>query len=86
MALRFLNTPLTGEESHMDDDRDLNKRGSENETKGNLEQAKGKVKEGYGKVTGDRSTETSGKMDQAKGKFKEGMGETERKIDDALDR
>jgi uncharacterized protein YjbJ (UPF0337 family) len=33
-----------------------------------LEQAKGKVKEVAGKVTGDSKTETEGKADQVKGK------------------
>ena len=34
---------------------------------GNWDEAKGKVKEGAGKLAGDRSTEMSGKADQLKG-------------------
>ena len=41
---------------------------------GSLEQAKGKVKEVTGKVTGDSKTETEGKADQAKGKVKNTVG------------
>jgi uncharacterized protein YjbJ (UPF0337 family) len=38
--------------------------------KGSAEQAKGKVKEWTGKVTGDSKTESEGKADQAKGKVR----------------
>ena len=41
---------------------------------GSLEQAKGKVKEVVGKVTGDSKTETEGQADQAKGKVKNTIG------------
>ncbi|HUG55943.1 MAG TPA: CsbD family protein [Candidatus Limnocylindrales bacterium] len=44
-------------------------------TEGKFDQAKGKVKEEAGKLTGDKSTELGGKWDQAKGKAKEGIGE-----------
>ncbi|MGG6831392.1 UNVERIFIED_CONTAM: CsbD family protein [Streptococcus canis] len=36
-----------------------------------LDQAGGKVKEGLGKVAGDKSLETQGKVDQVAGKVKE---------------
>ena len=36
--------------------------------KGSAEQAKGKVKEWAGKVTGDKKTETEGKAEELKGK------------------
>jgi len=42
--------------------------------KGSAEQAKGKLKEGVGKVTGDSKTETEGKADQAKGKVRNTVG------------
>ncbi|KQC34605.1 general stress protein CsbD [Nonlabens sp. YIK11] len=58
---------------------------SDKEIEGKMDQAKGKVKEGYGKVTGDKSTEAEGKADQAKGKVKEAFGEAKRKIKNALD-
>ena len=41
---------------------------------GSAEQAKGKVKEVVGKVTGDAKTETEGKADQVKGKIQNTVG------------
>ena len=41
---------------------------------GSAEQAKGKVKEWAGKVTGDSKTETEGKADQLKGKVQNTVG------------
>ena len=41
---------------------------------GSAEQAKGKVKEVAGKVTGDSKLETEGKGDQAKGKIQNTIG------------
>jgi uncharacterized protein YjbJ (UPF0337 family) len=42
--------------------------------KGSLEQAKGKVKEVAGKVTGDSKLEGEGKTDQLKGKVQNAIG------------
>ncbi len=42
--------------------------------KGSAEQAKGKVKEWAGKVTGDKKTEAEGKADQVKGKVQNAFG------------
>jgi len=42
--------------------------------KGSAEQAKGKVKEWAGKVTGDSKTEAEGKADQVKGKVQNTVG------------
>ncbi len=42
--------------------------------KGSAEQAKGKVKEWAGKVTGDSKTEAEGKADQFKGKVQNTVG------------
>jgi uncharacterized protein YjbJ (UPF0337 family) len=42
--------------------------------KGSAEQAKGKVKEVVGKVTGDSKTEAEGKADQVKGKVRNTVG------------
>jgi uncharacterized protein YjbJ (UPF0337 family) len=42
--------------------------------RGSAEQAKGKVKEVAGKVTGDRKLEGEGKADQLKGKVKSAVG------------
>jgi uncharacterized protein YjbJ (UPF0337 family) len=41
---------------------------------GSIDQAKGKVKEWAGKVTGDTKTEAEGQMDQAKGKVQNTVG------------
>jgi len=41
---------------------------------GSMEQAKGKVKEVAGKVTGDTKTEAEGKSDQVKGKVQNTVG------------
>ena len=41
---------------------------------GSAEQAKGKVKEVAGKVTGDSKTEAEGKTDQVKGKVQNTVG------------
>ena len=41
---------------------------------GSAEQAKGKVKEVAGKITGDSKTEAEGKTDQMKGKIQNTVG------------
>jgi uncharacterized protein YjbJ (UPF0337 family) len=41
---------------------------------GSAEQAKGKVKEWAGKVTGDQKTQAEGKADQAAGKVQNAVG------------
>jgi len=46
-----------------------------------IDQGKGKVKEGWGNLTGDKSTETEGKVDQLKGKVKEGIADVKDRID-----
>jgi uncharacterized protein YjbJ (UPF0337 family) len=42
--------------------------------KGSAEQAKGKVKEWAGKITGDSKTEAEGKADQMKGEVQNTIG------------
>lgn len=70
----------------VDLDRDLGTRGDENDAKGGMKKMGGKVQEGLGKLTGDRSMETKGKMKQAEGSLQEGVGNAERNVDDMLDR
>src|SRR5262245_38604402 len=41
---------------------------------GSAKQAKGKVKESWGKITGDAKTETEGKADQAEGRVQNAVG------------
>jgi uncharacterized protein YjbJ (UPF0337 family) len=55
-------------------------------TEGKWDQAKGKLKEDVGKVTGDRRMEISGKADQLKGKVKEGIGDLKTDIAEEKER
>jgi uncharacterized protein YjbJ (UPF0337 family) len=41
---------------------------------GSLHQAKGKIKETFGKVTGDAKTEAEGKADKAAGRVQNAVG------------
>lgn len=68
-----------------DDDLDLNQHGDENVAKGGMDKLSGKVEEGWGKLTGDRSTEAKGKMRQAGGSIREGVGSAERNLGDTVD-
>ena len=56
--------------------------GKEHEAEGKLDQLKGAVKEGFGALTGDRSTEAEGKGDRAKGKIQEGYGKLKSDLTD----
>ena len=47
---------------------------------GSLDQAKGKIKEGVGKATGDSKLETEGKADQFSGKVQNTVGGLKDKI------
>ena len=55
------------------------------EMEGKYEQAKGSVKEGLGRVTGDERMETEGTTDKLKGDLQEGWGGTKRKVGDILE-
>ena len=52
---------------------------------GSAEQAKGKVKEVAGKLTGDSKLQTEGKTDQLKGKVQNTVGGIKDAVDEALD-
>jgi len=52
---------------------------------GAAEQAKGKVKEVAGKVTGDSKLETEGKVDQVAGKIKNTVGGLKDAVKEAVD-
>ena len=56
--------------------------GNEHEVKGKLDQVKGAVKEGFGALTGDRSTEIEGKAERAKGAVREGFGKLKNDLND----
>jgi uncharacterized protein YjbJ (UPF0337 family) len=49
--------------------------GAEHRGKGLINQVKGAVKEGFGALTGDRSTEIEGKAERAKGNLQEKWGD-----------
>jgi len=50
------------------------------DTPSNTDEAKGRVKEAAGKLTGDKDLQNEGKVDKASGKLKEGVD----KVRDAL--
>jgi uncharacterized protein YjbJ (UPF0337 family) len=52
---------------------------------GRGEQAKGKVKESVGKVTGKEDLEARGKAEQGKGKIQETLGKAKEKVKQATD-
>ena len=64
-----------------DEDRTLGQDGVENSAQGKLSNAKGKVKDAAGGLTGDSSLQAEGKLDQAKGKVQDAFGKGERKLD-----
>lgn len=49
---------------------------------GAMDQAKGRVKDAWGSLTGDSKTEAEGKGDQIKGKAREGLADLKDKIDE----
>ena len=53
---------------------------------GAAHQAKGAVKEGVGKVTGDTKTEAEGKADKAAGRMQSAVGGAKDSVRDALDK
>lgn len=55
------------------------------EMEGKFDQAKGSVKEGFGRITGDDKMQAEGSTDKLKGDFKEGWGGTKRKVGDMLE-
>lgn len=57
----------------------------EDEIKGKGKQVKGAVKEGLGKLSGDRKLEDSGTADRVEGDVQEGFGKTKRKIGEAVE-
>jgi len=52
----------------------------------NKDDAKGRVKEAAGDLTGDKDLKREGKVDQATGKVKEGVENAADKVKDALKR
>ena len=50
----------------------------------NIDDAKGRVKEAAGDLTGDQSLKNEGKVDQASGKVKDKVGDAADKVKDAV--
>jgi uncharacterized protein YjbJ (UPF0337 family) len=50
-----------------------------------LDQAKGRVKQAAGDLTGDKDLKREGKADEAAGKAKEGLENAKDKLGDAVD-
>ena len=62
-------------------DKRLTRDGVKNSLEGKVKQAKGRVKDAVGGLTGDGRMQAEGKMDQLKGKIQDGVGKVERKLD-----
>lgn len=52
---------------------------SKDEAKGKMKNEEGKVREGLGKMTGDKSEQVKGKMQQVEGTVREEVGKAKRK-------
>jgi len=50
------------------------------------DQAKGRVKEAAGALTGDKDLESEGKADRAAGEIKEKIGDVKDKVEDVVDK
>ncbi|CAN5806794.1 hypothetical protein BH24CHL5_BH24CHL5_01540 [soil metagenome] len=59
--------------------------GNEQQNEGNLEQARGTIKENVGDATGNEQMENEGKVDQAKGEVREGVGDAREGIERGMD-
>jgi uncharacterized protein YjbJ (UPF0337 family) len=55
-----------------------------NRVEGSMDQAKGAVKEGFGKVTGDQKTEAEGAAQKAAGKVESAVGGAKDAVRDAV--
>ena len=60
--------------------------GNDQQLEGNLEQARGTLKENVGDAIGNEQMENEGKWDQAKGNVREGVGDLKEGLDDAVDK
>ena len=57
--------------------------GNDDQIKGAIKKATGKVKEGYGDLTDDTSTEFEGKADQVEGEVQTGFGNLREDMEDS---
>jgi uncharacterized protein YjbJ (UPF0337 family) len=59
---------------------------NKNEHNGKVDQAKGKVKQAVGALTGDKNLKAEGHVDETVGKVQAAVGRTSRKAGDAITR
>ena len=64
---------------------EFQKEGAKEQVGGKMDKLKGKIKEGAGKVTGDRDLEAEGEADQAEGTVRDNVGRGTRKVGDAAE-
>ncbi|NMG73982.1 CsbD family protein [Aromatoleum diolicum] len=57
---------------------------NKDQVKGRIEEAKGKMKEVVGKVSGDKTLEQKGKIQNISGKVRAGLGDLKEDIKDAI--
>lgn len=57
---------------------------NKDERDGKIDQAKGRVKQAVGDLTGDKRLRTEGKVDEAKGKVQETVGNVRHAVGDAV--
>jgi uncharacterized protein YjbJ (UPF0337 family) len=53
---------------------------SDHEIEGERDKARGKIREGVGKLTGDRGEEMHGKLEQGVGEIKKKVGKAEERL------
>jgi uncharacterized protein YjbJ (UPF0337 family) len=58
---------------------------NKDEVEGRFDQAKGSIKEGFGRLTGDDDLHAEGSADKLKGDVQEGWGGAKRKVGDTLE-
>jgi len=59
---------------------------NKNERDGKVDQAKGRVKQAVGDLTGDEKMKAEGQMDEAGGKVEEAVGKLQRKTAAAIEK
>ncbi len=65
---------------------EIRKKAIDEQVGGKMENLKGKIKEGAGKLTGDRDLEAEGQVDQAEGTLRDKAGKAVRNVHDAGER
>lgn len=59
---------------------------NKNERDGKIGQAKGRVKQAVGDLTGDKKLQHEGRVDETAGKVREAVGEISRKAGEAIEK